>query len=313
MSKIEHVQIVCEADIDLLLCEEIAVTPDFAAWFATRALGAARASRLISEAWTHVLDRFGECDILALLQQEDKRTALLIENKIGEDFQPSQAERYLERGRNGTVTGLWDASLTVLIAPKNYPRLHSDAAKFQAFVSYEDIRDWFSQRGDIRSRWRACVLRDGIEQNRKGYVKQPDPRVTLLWKSYWAYRAEHFPQIAMPEPGPQGRRNGWPKLGGLRDQDGVKLTHKLEEGYVDLAVAHTTKDELAARLSGLDLPASASINQTGKSAVVRIVVPPVDYFGDFEPQAHAVHVGLQAAERLLAFLQEVGQRRLTGR
>jgi hypothetical protein len=313
LKQIEHIQIVREADIDLLVCEELSVSPDFAEWFLSRVLGVSDAPRSISGAWTHVLDRFGECDVLAVTQQRGKRTALLIENKIDEDFQPVQAERYIERGSDGAVTGLWNAASTVLIAPANYPRLHPDAVKFHAFVSYEDIQDWFHRRGDVRSEWRARVMRDGIEQNRKGYVKQPDPRVTMLWKSYFAYRAEHFPQVAMPEPGPQGARNGWPKLGGLSDRDGVKLLHKLDAGYVDLAVASTTETELARRLSGIELPANVGIVETGKSAALRITVPPVDRFNAFEPQAGAVHIGLQAAEQLLLLLRRVGQPRLTGR
>ena len=313
LGQVDHIQIVREADIDLLVCEELRVSPDFAEWFLARVLGLSDAPGVISDAWTHVLDRFGECDILAVVQQQGKRTALLVENKIDEDFQPTQAERYIERGTDGVVTGLWNTALTVLIAPANYPRLHPDAVKFQAFVSYEDIQEWFHRRGDVRSNWRARVLRDGIEQNRKGYVKQPDPRVTMLWKSYFAYRAEHFPQVAMPNPGAQGAKNDWPKLGGLSDRDGVKLHHKLAAGYVDLAVANTTETDLAKRLSGIELPANVSINKTGKSAVLRITVPHVDRFSDFEPQAGAVHLGLQAAEQLLALLQQVGQSRLTGK
>jgi hypothetical protein len=313
LKQIEHIQIVREADIDLLVCEELSVSPDFAEWFLSRVLGISDAPRGISGAWTHVLDRFGECDVLAVMQQQGKRTALLIENKIDEDFQPTQAERYKERGSDGAVTGLWNAASTVLIAPTSYPRLHPDAVKFQAFVSYEDIQEWFHRRGDVRSEWRARVMRDGIEQNRKGYVKQPDPRVTMLWKSYFSYRAEHFPEVAMPEPGAKGVKNDWPKLGGLSDRDGVKLHHKLSRGYVDLEIANTTDAELARRLSGIVLPANVSIDKASKSAVLRIAVPPVDRFNAFEPQAMAVHIGLQAAAQLLLLLRQVGQPRLTGR
>jgi hypothetical protein len=313
LRQIDHIQIVREADIDLLVCEECSVSPDFAEWFLSRVLGVSDAPRRIRGAWTHVLDRFGECDILVLVQQQGKRIGLLIENKIDEDFRPTQAERYSERGADGAVTGLWNAASTVLIAPANYPRLHPDAVKFQAFVSYEDIQEWFHRRGDVRSEWRARVMRDGIEQNRKGYVKQPDSRVTTLWKSYFAYRAEHFPEVAMPEPGAQGVKNDWPKLGGLSDRDGVKLYHKLGRGYVDLEIANTTVAELTRRLSGIELPANVSIEEAGKSAVLRIAVPPVDRFNEFEPQVMAVHIGLQAVAQLLQLLRKVGQPRLTGR
>lgn len=52
---IDHVQIVREGDIDRLLCEEVAVVPDFATWLAGRVIGPSSQNCVMIDAWTPVL------------------------------------------------------------------------------------------------------------------------------------------------------------------------------------------------------------------------------------------------------------------
>ena len=86
-----------ERDIDLLLVEELACSPDFVAWLLARAAGTrpiVQSSEVLHS--TRRMFNRREIDIRLRASTDRGDVLLLIENKLDADEQPDQARSYRE-------------------------------------------------------------------------------------------------------------------------------------------------------------------------------------------------------------------------
>ncbi|MGZ3458854.1 MAG: hypothetical protein ACXU86_10180, partial [Archangium sp.] len=204
---------VAERDVDMLILEEIHVNTAFGEWIAGKVFGGGCWS--LDGAWHSVTDSaLGESDlILRFRSGQGVRHAVLMENKIGAPRMPRQAERYAERGAKGTADGFWDAFVTCLFAPEAYFSRLAENETFDARLAYEEVKDWFMLAGlGKRGEYRARIIQEAIEQNRRGYRLVPDPKVTDFWLRYWQYCIASYPDLSMVQPGPRPAGSDWPNL-----------------------------------------------------------------------------------------------------
>jgi len=295
---------ISERDVDLLLVEELTVSPRFSGWFASQAgIERSDAAELIG-AWHSVSDpSLGESDLIALWRMSDgARIALLVENKVNACAQPEQGVRYQKRGELGIDAGDWDRFKTCMIAPERYFASSRDAQVYSVRISYEAIRDFLCAGPsiDARSRYRAAVLESAIEQQRRGYSPETDEQVTRFWRAFWDLASSSFPRINMEEPGPKPVGSGWIWVRPPELNTGHRVAFKLAQGIVDLqidgAVDHAEsldalcKDRLSSEIRAV---------RTGKSTSLRFEVEPVDVTQSFEDQRELVVSVLEGANRLL--------------
>ncbi len=300
-------EIITERDVDILLVEELNVSHEFLEWWIT-AVGEPNPPpfSLIGAFHSASHPTLGESDILLIYRdQSDARHAILIEDKIDAPAQPEQGDRYRQRGKAGVADGEWRTFRTCICAPRRYLDSSADVANYDSQISYEDIRDWL--RGptrDGRCLYRAQIIDSAIEVNKRGYAKKVDDRVTAFTRAYWECVRREFPELEMRDPGPRAAGSGWIELHPSRLPRGRAIFHKLPEGFVDLSIT-AAADRVAQFTSvfhhlGKDLEVVA----TGKSASVRLPVPPLDRFRSFDDQIDAARAGMRAAYRLL-FLSPV--------
>ncbi len=92
---------------------------------------------------------------------------------------------------------------------------------------------------------------------------------------------------------------------GLQERFSEKKQHNTASGKRSIRLQMRNggnpilSSSMRAERYGSLLDADMTVEQTGKTAVVRIEVPPVDRLGSFDAQVEAVRAGLQAAKRLL--------------
>ena len=98
----------------------------------------------------------------------------------------------------------------------------------------------------------------------------------------------------------------WPNLRAAGVRRGKRVIHKWNLGCVDLEIPSRGKqvEEIRARNTAL-LDADMIVEQTGKAAVVRLVVPQIDRLGSFDAQVEAVRAGLRAAKRLIGISSKI--------
>ena len=152
-----------EKELDRALDDALARSPEFADWFLSRtSFAGTRATRVWSRSdhpWgrlpmdvidpetqaTETLVKESETDIIVVYELDDgARVGLHIENKVGlGTFRPNQADFYAQRARAWVGVekyGNYSQWGTVLVAPEAFrARFPEDSAKFDAFISYEDI------------------------------------------------------------------------------------------------------------------------------------------------------------------------------
>ena len=186
-----------------------------------------------------------------------------------------------------------------MVAPELYLNSEKDARVYDAILSYEEISEWFNaqRKRDSRYAYKSYLIKEAIEQNRRGYTVKPDDRVTDFYAKYWRLATQKYPELEMKKPGIKPALSDWPDFHPSALSKNFSIVHKLAQGDVDLQIAGAAKRiaELKEKLKELDL----QIVKASKSAAVRIKVEPIDRFSSFESQRNLAENGLHAAMKLL--------------
>lgn len=251
-------------------------------------------------AWRSVCDPvLGESDIVVLFQNPaGERKALLIEDKIGAAFQPEQAGRYRDRGKNGISDGVWHSFSTCLLGPKAY--LLGSESKWDCLLSIDDLVEALEQANNespldffLRVTLSMCINK----YEAKGVVA--DERAIAFWRGYTEFCTEKFADLAMSGLGPiQSKAPPWPRFNAKALGSKVRLEHKPTQGYVDLTFNFASESVVRQELQH-ELTMSRFVRRVGSSVALGIQVPKVNHLEAIHPQMGAVERALHAARDLL--------------
>jgi len=303
MKKTNFIEAVTERDVDLLVLEELHVSPNFQDWIVRLIYGSGYGPVRFDNAW-HALSHptLYESDLVFTFDHPNGyKCAVLIENKIDAPPQPEQATRYKARGEAGTEAGDWQKYKTCILAPQLYLSKITDANAYDVQIAYEAIKEWFQQRGtdDKRSQYKSRLIQEAIDQNRRGYTPKIDERVTRFWHSYWLFASREFPELSMKEPRDKPAGATWTEFRTKEFGQKRRIYHKLGDGIVDLEMDDMgdSVDKLKSTYAG-SLGSDVEIMRAGRKASILIHVPRLDRFGEFDLQIDDVRKGLKAAYRL---------------
>jgi hypothetical protein len=303
LKEIQTLEAVAERDIDLLLIEELHVDSSFRSWFYELVWGASDHDLTFLGAWHSLTDsEHGESDIVVLVEGlEGRKLAILIEDKIDAITQPNQAGRYRIRGDAGIEKEWWHQYRTCIVAPQAYLDANSEAKLYDVPISYESIKQWFTEKStDHRATYKAQIIENAIEQNRRGYRAIPHGGVTQFWLDYWELSRTEFPELQMRKPTGIPANSDWPRFKPKGLNSDFVVIHKWRRGAVDLTIRGAGDNiERLTKLNGPLLSDDLSILTTNKSAAIRVEVPLVDRFGELAPQINKARAGLLAASRLI--------------
>jgi hypothetical protein len=294
--------IVSERDIDFLLLEEFACSPEFAHWFLSQIGIVEQASVL--KVYRSVTTSTGESDLEVTIEHGKCITKLLIENKLDAGLQPLQAERYSQRAESYLSAAACDSVQTVLVAPAKYVGTDSKLRGFQRHVSYDAIMQWYrDQDQSVRSLYKCKILQLALERSTTGYQLVADSAATLFWDQYWQLASSLAPELEMKLPGEKGRASGW---GYLCVRPGLQIIHKLARGFVDMHVTGYPNGSVEfKRQFASSLESEMRIAPAGKSPVIRLNVQPVPLETPFESCASVAQNGIRAGSRLLNWYERV--------
>jgi len=280
MLELKFVVSIAERDVDLLIMEELSVSEEFREWFSSRVFGEPVYQSHIG-AWHSVSDsQFGESDIAFLFEAIDgSRTAVLIENKIDAPPQSKQGERYRLRGDKGLKEGYWDKFKTCVIAPSKYLASCKHSESYDVEIGYEEILAYFQSRRprDERFPYKAKILLEGIEQNRRGYQPEYNEELTKFVSDYFLFASSDYNSLGMQEAKPRPTRSTWIMFYPKSLPKGTNLVHQLTAGFVKVLFngGAETFDVFRDKYGG-KLSPGASIGVVGKSVAISIEVPKVD-------------------------------------
>ena len=136
-----------------------------------------------------VMTADGETDIEVIFVCNNKRIALLIEDKISATAQRDQAARYKKRAAEAKKLGKYDDYYIFIAAPKKYLENNEEAGKYTYNISYEEIKDTLTDVFDL------AILDRALEESKSGYIPIVDRRVSLFWKRMIEFAEEKYPNV----------------------------------------------------------------------------------------------------------------------
>lgn len=293
-----------ERDIDVMLLEELICEQGMRDLIADLVLGENLSAAFLEASNSVSTASDGESDLIVIYSIGGERVALMLENKIAANFMPEQAARYRRRGMRGVEDCHWDRFVTVLVAPQRYLDADHGEHVFDRHVAYEALKVHF-EREDAgpRGEWRTALLDQAIGGARKSVYKRiVDEATTRFFHDYFDLASREYPQLRMKRDRDRPAGSTWvqfhPACGMPKH---FTLWHKAAEIFTaDISFARTRVEDLHAAI-GSTVPSDMVLEQTNKSAVVRIHVPPLVISRGLTDQAAQARTGLDAVARLLDF------------
>ncbi len=302
----QTVSSVSERDIDFVLLEELTVSEAFRVWMASQ-IGEHSAYESKVGVWHSVTDgALGESDlILIFATSSGEKVAVLIENKIDAAPQPEQGERYHKRGLKGVSEGHWNRYVSCLIAPESYLQSEPYNQVYDTQISYESVQEYFSDASvdDERLAFKAMILREGIEQNRRGYKPVFSDVMTNFVANYHKLAVREFPELKIEEAKPRPAGSTWVNFLPNILPQGAIITHQLSAGMVKLFLKPPHTIDSVIEKYGPNITAEMSVEQAGKSIAIILKAEKIDAINvSFEQQEDQVRLGLSKAGELLKLL-----------
>lgn len=277
-----------ERDIDLLIMEEFISSPQFARIFLDAA--GFHCDYTIEQVIHSMRDAdLGESDIVFVLNAGSKRHALHIEDKIDALAMPNQRNRYSQRAEKDIMTGKYDEYSVLIVAPSKYLSANKEAHKYEHQVQYEQLHDYFAAQNDIRSQYKLALIDRAIHDQKSGYQYESNPAVVNFCTAMDTYQKAHYPAL------PIGTRAWWRHYKTLLPN--ATIVYKANKGFCDLQFGNCSPQELYLRVKN-NLSERMTVEETGKSASVRIATEPVWFEHRFEDRIPQVNQALTALSEL---------------
>lgn len=277
-----------ERDIDLLILEEFISDPNFAVIF-LNAVGITDDYTVEDAIHSKTDAELGESDVVFILNINGKRHALHIEDKIDAVAMKNQNGRYHDRAKKDIASGEYDEYSVLIVAPEKHLEVNKEAHKYTNQVKYEQLRDYFATKNNIRSKYKLALIERSITEQKNGYQYEANPGMVEFCEKMNAYHKDKYPGL------PAGSIAWWRNYPTIIDD--VTIVFKADRGFCDLQFGHTTKEDLFPRVFEL-LTKRMNVVKAGKSASIRIEVKPIWYENKFEDKLVEVDEALDAIYEL---------------
>ena len=271
-----------ERDMDLLFAESILTDPGFCRLLLNKTDLKGRAFQILSAELSKMDSDLGESDITVAIDVDGIRYGLLIEDKIDAIAMPEQHDRYIKQGEKGVKAGEYDDFRVFLFCPEKYYRNNDEAKLYEHLLTYEECKEYFDSKNDLSSIFRSQQLDQAITKAKKPPANNIDEKANAFLKQYIRYQKEHYPLLDLST---KEDKNGW--WTDFRTELGsVYLTHKIQQGYVDLTIPKASDKidqvRVIAEWARQHKIPGATVVKAKKSAMIRIHVPKIDIEKGFE-------------------------------
>ena len=290
--RLEAVQ---ERDIDLLIMEEFASDKNFAQIFldAVTFKNDYKIKEIIHSKTDSTL---GESDVVIILEIDGGLHALHIEDKIDALAMPRQYDRYVLRAEKDVSNGEYDSYSICIVAPEKYLEINKEAKKYPHSVKYEQMREFFLTKKDMRSKCKLALIDRALFEQKNGYQWEANRGVVAFCTAMNKYKKTKY--LGLPD----GTVSWWPSYPTIIKD--TSILFKANKGFCDLQFGHTIATELYPKIAR-HLSERMNVVQTNKSASVRIVVTPICLEDEFEGKLAEVDEALKALWELYELSKEI--------
>ncbi|MBQ0052227.1 MAG: PD-(D/E)XK nuclease family protein [Treponema sp.] len=293
-----------ERDMDTLFLEAIGSDENFLKLFTDKIeeLKACSSIEILSIELSKT-DNDGESDITVVLQADDRKLALLIEDKINAPAMENQCERYTIRGNKGKKDKVYDDFFVFIVAPQKYYAGNDEAKKYEHFVSYEEFKNYLETKDDVLSEIWKQQFEQAIEKGKRQSNVTYRPKCVEFLRNYIAYQKENYPdKIEIATTLDNSKAGGWIRM--RVNLDNAFIYHKMERGYMDLNISGA-KDRANLCKAMLDNIRKMGFEkllcvETGNSMSYRYEVPIINNSEDFSKiNKDDLNYSFEKAEKLV--------------
>ena len=287
---------VCERDIDLYIINKFLNDSKFKELFLKKINCI---NYQVCKCLHSLSDENGESDITIILENDNRKIGLLIEDKINAIAMTEQYKRYILRAEKQKYEGLFDEYYIFIIAPKSYIDSNTEAKKYDNKISYEEILDYIS--GDV---YGESLIKKAIEGKKKGYEVVENKPVTLFWEKYYDMVENRFSDLELKtKRGAKGSKTDWPVFHTPIKK--IQITHESNKGCLELRFRNVSQYyyEVYDIVKNV-LKENMKLKRTGKSLAIRIDVPEIDFKKGFEEQEENVIKCLEEVKKMQEFMMK---------
>lgn len=285
-----------ERDVDFVVMRALCEIPEFVGCFLRRTNW--KDAVVISVEHSYMDIRLGESDITVVVEFNNKKYGLLIENKIDAKAMNEQCQRYRTRGELGISKGEYEDYALFIIAPDNYIKTNVEAQKYDNKITYEELLVIFEKNGRFFDKQ---VIECAINKQVNGYTVQEVPAITCFWNDLYEFCSRINKEIEMyPVKGPKGFRSRWIQF--KTNLKGTTLYYKSREGVVDLEFNGKQRDfnQLRNEINEFREDDMHWV-QTGKTISLRIKVKPMNFENSISDYTKELEIMIDAVEKLTKF------------
>jgi len=242
----------------------------------------------------------GESDITAIVEKDNHKIGILIEDKIDAIAMPEQRKRYNIRGNKGIENGLYNEFFVFMIAPESYLNSNLEAKLYENQVSYEKLKVLLSN--DL---YASALIDKALDEKKQGYVIIENTAVTEFWSRLYKLIREEYPAIKFNEvKGPRGNNAQWPEF--KTYYNFIKVILKSDRNKLDLTFSRMGKyPNIFHKYVDDVIDKDMIVDKTQKSMVIRLAIPIVDFKSDFDEQIDNVRLCLNNTIRLYEILKRI--------
>ena len=149
------------------------------------------------------------------------------------------------------------------------------------------------------------LIKKAIKEKKKGYEVLENKAVTLFWEKYYDLVENKFSDFKLNRiKGPRGSDANWPIF--YTPIKKIKILHKADRGYVDLTFRNVSQyySKVYDIVKNV-LKENMTLQKTGKSLAIRIVVPKIDFEKDFKEQEENVIQCLEEVKKMQEFMRKI--------
>ena len=248
-----------------------------------------------------VMTSDGESDVEIVTNVNNKKVAVLIEDKIDAIAQPEQSKRYDIRAKKAVERGEYDEYRIFIVAPQKYLDGNKEASKYPNKVSYEQICVTLADSFD------KSIIEKALDESSHGYVPVEDQNVTAFWNRIYDYVDEKFPEtfnIHGKKGDARGANAQWVSIS---SGHGTTIQIKADRGYVDLEIsgyADKFQEFSKANQKILDRK-KLYVRMASKSLAIRKYIEIIDFTKDFDEQIDYIEDAFYKAKELQDLIKDL--------
>ncbi|MBO4643975.1 MAG: PD-(D/E)XK nuclease family protein [Alphaproteobacteria bacterium] len=156
------------------------------------------------------------------------------------------------------------------------------------------------------------VFPGGVFNLPAGYREAEDTIIGAFFNDLLSYTEKYYPELGMKKPSGSAAEAAWVEFAPQEFPRDIRIIHKMPQGFMDLSFAMTALSTIQAPYQPY-IDNDMAFKENGKTAIIRIAIPPVDPQQGFEAQKDTIEFALQKAQKLYQLYVHVVDGGTTGK